>query len=83
MGEIGFMNKKNSILSYYKEGSRRGNISILKGKNNNYQIIIDWDDPQYNSTMLFSGELQECLDFSISRFGISKQTMNSFYNKYF
>ena len=83
MGEIGFMNEKNSILSYYKEGSRMGNISILKAKKDNYQIIINWDDPHYNSTMLFSGKLQQCIDFSTNRFGIKKQNLHSLCKKYF
>ena len=77
------MNEKNSILSYYKEGSRTGNISILKATKDKYQIIVDWDDPLYDSTLLFSGKLQQCIDFSTHRFGINKQSLHSLCKKYF
>ncbi len=71
------MKNKKSILNHYREGSRTGNISILKGKKNLYQIFVDWDDPRYNSILLFSGKLQQCINFSSTRFGIEKTLLNS------
>ena len=68
---------KKSILEKYKEGSRTGNISISKGKKNLYEIFVDWDDPRYKRIMLYSGKLQQCINFSNNRFGINKQVLNS------
>lgn len=71
------MKNKMPILDHYKEGSRTGNISILKGKKNLYQVLVDWDDPRYNSILLFSGKLQQCINFSNNRFGIKKQLLKT------
>lgn len=71
------MGQIHSILAKYKEGSRTGNISILKEKNNKYNIYVDWDDPQYKKILLFSGKLKQCINFSAYRFGIKKQLFNS------
>lgn len=64
------MENKISILGNYKEGSRTGSISMLKGKKDKYQIFIDWDDPRYTRTLLFSGKLRQCANFSMNRFGV-------------
>ncbi len=72
------MKKIHSILSRYKEGSRTGNISILKEKKDTYNIYVDWDDPRYKRILLFSGKLKQCIIFSEIRFGIKKQLFNSF-----
>ena len=65
------------ILSSYKEGSRTGKISLFKNEEDIYQIIVNWDDPRYENIIMFSGELEECIDFSYDRFGLSKDKMNS------
>jgi len=71
------MEGKISLLGNYKEGSRTGNISMLKGKKGQYQIFVDWDDPRYNSILLFSGKLKQCLNFSMNRFGINAKSLKS------
>ncbi len=72
------MEKKTSILNHYKEGSRTGNVSLLKGKKNLYQIFVDWDDPRYKRILLFSGKLKQCITFSNTRFGINEQILKNF-----
>jgi hypothetical protein len=72
------MGQIQSILSKYKEGSRTGNISILKEKKDKYNIYVNWDDPRYKRILLFSGKLKQCINFSEHRFGIKKQLFNSF-----
>lgn len=76
-GEGNYMLNKIPILQNYKEGSRTGNISITKGNNNRYNVFIDWDDPRYKSILLFSGKMKQCIDFSMNRFGLKKQTFQS------
>jgi hypothetical protein len=71
------MKDKISILDNYKEGSRTGNVSLFKGKKGICQIFVDWDDPRYKRILLFSGKLNQCVNFSMNRFGIKKQGLNS------
>jgi hypothetical protein len=75
------MKNNISILTSYKEGSRTGNISLLKGKRDDYQVYIDWDDPRYNKTLIYSGKLQQCINFSVNRFGIEKQLFDNIKSK--
>lgn len=65
------------ILGSYKQGSRTGNISMLKENKNQYQIYVDWDDSRYNRILLFSGKLKQCVNLSMNRFGIKKQILKS------
>lgn len=71
------MKNKLSILEKYKEGSRTGQVSLLKNEKNLYHILVDWDDPRYNSILLFSGKLPQCINFSAHRFGINKKNFPS------
>ena len=65
-----------NILPTYKEGSRTGKISLLKHADT-YQIVVNWDEPRYDKIVLFSGELQDCIDFSLDRFQLSREMINS------
>jgi len=70
------MEDKIPILKNYKEGSRTGNIAMLKEKENLYNILIDWDDPRFESITLFSGRFEQCVDYSKHRFGIKEKNLN-------
>lgn len=72
------MKNKMSLLESYKEGSRTGSISMLKAKKGRYQIFVDWDDPRYNRILLYSGKLKQCVNFSMNRFGIKKNSLDAY-----
>jgi len=74
------MNEKYPIVKSYHEGSRAGKISMMRKKKDTYEIIVDWNEPRYDSFLLFSGNLRECIAYSLNRFRVQRQEIISLQN---